>query len=434
MYRKALALGALGLLSSCQLGENFKPAPPIEITIDFCDHEAPIWFAHQSGSEAWQVGGGGAGATYTFTAAGQTAIAFVRQREGLYRTEVIFTNALDLEDVSNLQCAEEQGTKEVHGTVAGLADPQVGLVAMNFANAYVTATQNSYTLSDLVNQPLDLIASRIDFVTDAQHANKIIIRRALNPTNGATLTALNFDSEGFQPPSHTASVTGVGANDFAYLVNNFFSQLETSHVLSTVDGITDGLTSFVAVPTNQLATRDYHDLFVVATSPTGSVRGIEQFFTTPANQSLILGPDLVDPIVTTISTDPHVRMRTELDGQFDYSTVVSTEYRQQTQFFTIEFLMTVSASYLGGTPFVWDIPMPNFSGLDEFNEAWTLQPGVIDWTVTAYYGRPSLLFGARPENEERIVYASQSGSTSATAQPFRVGRVPPRRPIIGRWR
>jgi hypothetical protein len=429
-----LPIGALlALTASCNLDKGLPPPVPVEITIDFCENDAPIWFAYQTRNNPWAVGFTSGGATYTFTAEGQTAIAFVRQREGSYRTEVIFTNSLDLEDISGLECVEEIGTKQVNGTTSGITDPEIGLIAMGFSNTYVTEVQNSFSLTQLVDRPLDLVASRIDVTGGEQQANKVVIRRAQNPASGTSLATINFGLEGFQPASNTVGVSGIGANDFAYLVNNFFSQLETSHILSTVDGISDGLFPIVSIPTSQQVAGDYHDVFAIASAPTGSVRGVEQYFTKPANQSIVLGPDLLDPIISIVATEPHLRLRTEIDGQVEYSTVISTEFRQQTQFFTIEFVMTVSASFMGGTPFVWDLPMPNFTGLDEWNDAWALQPGEVEWTVTGYYGRPALLFGAKPDSIETVSFASQSGSTSA-AQAFKVGRPAPRRPIIARWR
>ncbi|HJQ21687.1 MAG TPA: hypothetical protein VJ867_15165, partial [Gemmatimonadaceae bacterium] len=53
-----------------------------------------------------------------------------------------------------------------------------------------------------------------------------------------------------------------------------------------------------------------------------------------------------------------------------------------------------------------------------WDNTWGLQPGdEINWTVTAYYGRPTLLFGAPPSEGEGIQFAGRSsvGTSAAMA-------------------
>src|SRR5688500_20205164 len=99
--------------------------------------------------------------------------------------------------------------------------------------------------------------------------------------------------------------------------------------------------SFESIPTTEPAAGDYHELVAAAVTPQLGVRGAEVFFRAPANQSLALGPPLADPIVLVVSSTPYVRMRTQLTGQFDYSTVVVVQFKQQTQFSVTDIAMTV---------------------------------------------------------------------------------------------
>ena len=118
---------------------------------------------------------------------------------------------------------------------------------MSFSSVYLTGNQ-PFTLTQLVDRPLDLIASRGDVTTTQQHANKTVIRRAQSQVNGSTMAVINFDSEGIVPAAGSADLSGVGSPESGFLMNNFFSSLETSHTLTFVDAITDGPTPFEWIP------------------------------------------------------------------------------------------------------------------------------------------------------------------------------------------
>lgn len=415
-----VALGLFG--AACDLGPTDPVIDtPIQILLDFCSNDTPVWFAHQGRDGVWEVINPNSSGTYTFPAYSRAAIAFVRQGGSDYKTDMIFTNNLDLEGISGLSCVEEAGTKQVNGSVAGVSGDQLGLVSMSFSSAFLTPSQTAFTLTQLVDRPLDVIASRINVSATEQHANRTIIRRAQSPVSGSTMPVFNFDTEGFDPVSNTATVTGVGAATVAFLNNTLFSQLETSHTLSFVDEITDGLVPFVTIPAIPIAAGDYHDLVAVAADQSGGARGVERYFRNPANQTLAIGPPLIEPLVTTVSTTPYARMRVQILGQVEYSTMLTIDLHQETLFASTDVSMSVSASYFGATPQEWNVLIPNFDGLDGWNNSWGLQSGTVDWTVTGYYGRPQLIFGAKPNDPETVQFASRSSVVSG-AQAFRSAR------------
>jgi hypothetical protein len=431
--RMAVLALAAPLTLACDLGTAIlDPGPPIDITLDFCSSELPVWFAYQNENQPWRVVLADPQGAFKFSATPRASIAFVRQSGSDYHTQVIHTTNLDLEKVSGLACVEEGGSNQINGSVSGLTGSQIALASMSVSSAYLTPGQTNFTLTQLPDRLLDLIASRIDVVGESQHANKTVIRRALDPANGTTLAVVDFASQGVQPTNMNVSLANIDANDFAYVVNNFFSQLGTSHVLSSVQPVEDGTVSVVAIPAASLATGDYHDLFLVASSPGGSVRGAERFFRNPANQGLTLSAPLAEPFVSILASDPHLRMRTQIEGQIDYSTVLESEYTQEIDFSAITISTTVTASFFGATPAAWNIPTPDFAGLEGFEESWALKAGTpVDWTVTAYFGRPQLLFGDKPQEGETVIFGSRSSSI-ATANAA-VNRRPTRRPVIARW-
>jgi hypothetical protein len=387
---------------------------PMEIKLDFCSNETPVWFAYQQSGGAWTSVTPDAAGTFTFNATNRTAIAFVRQNGADYKTDVVFTTNLDLDKLSGLACVEESGAKSINGSVSGVSGSQLALVSMSFASAYLTSNQTTFTLTQLVDRPLDLIASRIDVSLTEQHANKTVIRRAQSQVNGSTMPVINFDAEGVVPTTATATLSGVGDPESGLLMNNFFSNLETSHTLTAVDPISDGPTPFAAIPASAQSAGDYHDLFIVAASADGGARGYEQFFASPANQGLNLGPPLAEPLVTVITSTPNVLLRVLLAGQVEYSTVIMSDFHQETSFANVDVSMFVTASYFGGTPSTWDLPIPSFSGVSGYQDSWALKAGNIEYTITALYGRPQLLLGAKPEPPEFVQFASRTSSMAAS--------------------
>ena len=403
-------------LTACSLEVPGPPEEtPIELKLDFCANDTPIWFAIQAGSGPFEIVTPNTSGTFTFQATSRVTVAYVRQRGSDYRTDIIYTTNEALAPLRDLACVEHGGAKGVNGTMTGHTGTQIGLVSLSTSYATVGAGQTAWTLTQLVDRPLDLIASRIDVAATDQHTNKTILRRSQNPANGATIAALNFDSEGFAPVIHTLSVNGVGDNDHAVAYNSFGSSLGTSHTMTFVDNVQNGAVTVEAVPGSDLATNDFHKFAVIATAANGSVRTAERYFATLDFSSLALGPQLTEPSVIQLGTGAPVRLRTQVLGQVDYSTMINMAYHSQTATQAIDVSMTVTASYFSGTPVEWNLPMPNFDGLPGWQSAWGLKTGSVDWRVTGYFGRPQLLFGAPPNVGETMFSGSRSSSLTATS-------------------
>lgn len=417
-FRQAAAVALAFTVSGCNLDVPGPPVgTPIEIKLDFCANDTPIWFVFADGSNAFQVVTPNAAGTFTFMASSRVTVAYVRQRGNDFRTDILFTTNEALVPFNTLTCLEQGGTRQVNGTVTGHSGAQLGLVSLSTSSAFVPADQSAWSLTQLVSRPLDLIASRIDVSNGNQHTNKTIIRRAQNPANGATLAALAFDSEGFAPVQNTVNVSGIGTLDHAVVFNAFFSSLGTSHTVTFADSVADGPTAIETIPADEAMTTEYHKVSAIATSPTGGVRVAERYFRDPGTQGLTVGPSLIDPSVEVIGTTPYVTLRTQIDGQIDYSTMINMAFHQQTPTQAIDVSMSVTASYFSGTPSEWILPMPNFSGLQGWQNAWGLKTGSIGWEVTGYFGRPQLILGAPPNAVagETVNFGRRSSTITATS-------------------
>jgi hypothetical protein len=413
--------------ASClDLGPVADDDTPIEIKLDFCASELPAWFAVQTGTTPYQILVADAAGTFTFQAKQRTAVAYVQQGASDSHLHLIFTTKGDLEDISGLTCVEDVGSKLVNGAVSGLSGDNFAQVNMSSSSAHITAAQTAFSLHALVDRPVDLVASRYPLPGLEQHANRTVIRRNQSPANNATMATIDFDSEGFLPVTNIATVSGLTVDDIPVLTNSFFSQLGTTHLLSQVEEVEDGPIEVMGVPALETVAGEFHDLFLLASTATGATRGIERFFRIPQDQLLTLGVPLNEPLVTVMGTTPYLRLRTQLNGQLEYSTAVSLDYHQPMQFRTVDVSLTVTASFLGGTPIQWDLPMPLFEDLEGWDNSWGLQDGSnVSWTVTAYFGPPRLLFGASPLDGDAVAFASASSSVS----PMLMSGAPRRRPV-----
>jgi hypothetical protein len=427
--RAMLRLAVLVGCAACDLSTPAEPQNPIDLVLDFCDGAVPIWFAYQNENMAaatrlFEDNDG----TFRFTATNRVIIGMVFQNGADYHSEFIYATNEELAGLSATGCFEALGDKTVNGTVNGVGSSQVAVVSMSSASILLESGTTSYSLTNLPERALDLIASRQNVNSASRIADRIYIKRTQSFTNPGAAPPIDFaaGSDVVQAATLTASVSGILSGEFAYLQNTFFSQLRTFHSLSYSDALIDGAVAVAVVPQSSLAVGDYHDLFLISiNAATGSVRGSESFFRAPATQTLALGPVLSDPTVTDISigTGPVV-MRLQLPTQLSYNDAVSVRYHQQDDLTSVSATQYVTSEYARGTPSVWVLELPILRAAPGWSATWELQSGMpVEWTVTAFGGRAELLFGARPEDGEFIRYAIRQSDPAAVAAPGFAGNV-----------
>lgn len=415
------AVGAFALLAGgCAETTTPQSLNPIDVALDFCANDIPVWFAYQNIGTDWVRVAPDAEGTFRFAAARRVAIAFVHQSGTQYVTDIMGVANTELSAISGTACLDDNGTKILHGNMAGATGSQLMRVSMFLSTALLPSTQSAFTLTQLAERPLDLVASRVNVTGSTQVADRIIIRRNQNFVNNATVPVLDFaSSEAFTPGSSSVGVSGVVGTEQTAVFDNFFSQQHTSHLLyqSLIGG--NGSVTIPTVPAALTAALDYHDIFVVANATDGSrFRGAESYFRNPpATQILPMGPDLPsNPVFTTVSTTPYVQMRMQqaLSSTALYDRAVSFVLSQQSSTATREVNVTVTDGFWPFTNSGWDVTIPDFSGVQGWQNIWGLETGAtIDWTVTAYFGRPTLLFGAAPNEGEGIQFAGRR----STGQP-----------------
>ena len=417
------AAGALALCASCTDVTSPVNSQPIDIALDFCASQMPVWFAYQNvGQAGWTRVLPDAEGTFRFSAARRVALAFVFQNGADSETQIIGAANTELQAVSEIACLDESGVKQLNGTVTGATGSQLSQVTMFFSSVYLASSQSSFSLTQLADRSLDLIASRVNVSgTTTQTSDRVIIRRNQNYVNNASIPLLDFNSaEAFAPTTSAVNITGAVAGESMFLYENFFSQQKTSHVLYFSQLSGGGSVVVPTIPAAQTAAGDYHDLFVVANSVDGDAfRGAESYFRNPpATQNLPIGPAITaTPQFTDVATSPHVRLRMSLAiGANSYSRAVNFEFDQQLNFNSNKWSVIVTEGFYSFNPTAWDVEMPDLSGTDGWQNAWGLQAGTaIDWMVTGYFGRPALLLGAEPTEGEGIQFAGRQSVPASIA-------------------
>jgi hypothetical protein len=394
---------------------------PIAIAMDFCATRMPIWFAHLNQGEEWTRVLPSASGTFSFTASNRVMVAYVYQTGADVEAEILAVANTELEMVSGRTCLDETGTKSVSGTVAGVSlSSQYSRVGMGVAGVVLLSHQTSFGLTSLPDRALDLVASRFGVSGNAQLADRMIIRRNLNPASGSTLPLVDFGSnEAFFPAGGLLNLTGVLTGDDVRVINNLFTANGTSQILSDVTGTANGAFPYSAVPSSAQAAGDSHVIFANAFAGDGSFRGAQRFFGAPATSTLPLGPPLSAVTITTVASAPYVRLRAEFGSQLDYSGFVSAEYVQNfQQLSTTKVTIFATPGFFRGRPSTWSVDIPDFSGTSGWQNGWGLQTGTnIDWAVSGVGGRSDFLFGAAPADGEVIRYGVRTSAGASVRRP-----------------
>lgn len=382
-YRLAIP-SLLAVLGACTDLAGPRPQDLVDVFLDFCAAETPVFFAIQNERTRWQRVLPDAEGTFRFRAAPRFTLAFVRQHGPQSVTEYVFATPDDIAPLSGVSCVEQTGTKTLHGSVSGVASGSATMVSLGGSFSYVEPPATTFTLANVPPAAPDLIAHR-EVLTSRTTVtpDRVIIRRAQDRTHGSTFPVLDFGaSEAQNSATHGFTVSGLSAFEDNYFLLTFSTRTTRRHPLSTVQQFTTGAQTIYGIPSSLTQPDDLHELEVYA-GAAASYRGEIQFYRAPSTRGIALGAQLSTPTLTTVSSTPHVRLRTRLPSQPDYGTFISVAYEQPSR----HAVVTATKSYFGGTPVTWDVTMPDASAIAGFPADALLQTGQsTEWYVDAYGG------------------------------------------------
>lgn len=382
----------------------------IDLSLDFCTGtgQSPVFLAFQNQGENWTRVNPNASNTFDFRASDKVALAMIFTDGAGYSTEIVYAQNDELEALSGGACTEIAGTKTVSGSVANVPAGSLSYVTMGVGSALIEPPPSTFTLSELANSPLDLISHRGMSTLSGEIPDRVIIRRAQNPTNGATLTALDFaGTEAANVTSNSLAITGLSANEDNLIDLFFLTATTLDHPIFLSSFFTSGSQTIYHVPSTLTQAGDLHLLDVYAHTANGlALRGETQYYRIAANKSVALGSALSTPAITTAATTPTVRLRTQLPVQPEYNSFVLALFSQG----TARTVSVVGTAAYFGSPSTWDVAIPDLSGVSGFPTASGLQQGQLTpWQVVGYGGTIATYFGAAEENAS-VKYAARFSS------------------------
>jgi hypothetical protein len=422
-YTLTITGGATGLADrTTTLALTVGQPPATSVTIAFCANDLPVWVGYQSGtSGTWTRASAGANNSYSFDIAGVGGVAIVSPisndaAANGYATSVVYASAAELQSYGSINsCTPAQtGTKTVSSSVAGL-----GLTAtakFDLGGGSGSAFHDGpFTIERIPDGVHDLLGARAENFFDV---NKLIIRRGLNPANGATLDPVDFNgAEAFAPVTPALTLPGVAATAQTFVVSGFMTGNGSSINLGLTQ-TTAGTATYVGVPDAKRIAGDLHALLVGVTGASGEARSAFTFVASAVDRSFTLGPALGTSTVTSITNTPYPRLRAQLTSQSAYGSLVSVTYSQIASTTsrsptdrTVEVQAT--AAYFGGTPAVWDVSIPDLSAASGFTASWELAPGRVTAIDATAYGGEFLT--AVPADGVTFYFASNQGTFNIPA-------------------
>jgi hypothetical protein len=358
---------ALSVAAAC----NETPSAPLrEITLSFCSFTT--WIAYQNEGGEWRgLPGGG---SFTIRATERLTIAMVEEDLAPF-LQLHFLTAEQA--AATYTCPSAGSTKTVHGTVRGLGAGDEAYVTMGLGIATASSAFPSFTLG-APEGAADLVATQQYYANPAVLVRRVIVRRAENHLNGATIQDLDFaSSEAFAPQENVLTLTGVAAGTAIDAQTNILTNGGTENVLGYAPGVGPSATLY-SMPASRVQVGDLH---IARAGDAG--RSISLYYNTPSDRTLSLGPPASQPNFTTVDNAGPLRLRVDIASQPEYGSGLRMFLYQRppqaSQFHTV--YVVASKEYFGGTPATWSFTIPDLRGVAGFETAWGLEPGSYLWDL-----------------------------------------------------
>lgn len=387
------------LIAACGSDEGPTEPRTASVVWKFCGTpNTPLWVASQNGNGPWTYVAPGTDNTWSFNISAKGGVAYVVAGDPTstppsptgYSLIIVYGTLAELRAHPGPGCSGPAalGTRTLTSTLdtALLLDAETH-VSLGGTTTRVPASDRYATAFSLLNVregALDLVASLRSINTDPdegdhRYTRKLIIRRGVNTADNSMFDTLDFRSaEAITPNHHRLSIANPTGGFFT--VRTVLQTATTSALLGLEQSVFLGrsVDSFPAVPDFARLPTDLH-ILTVTMSDTPGYRTVTTVLTSPAEQSITLGPQAATGSVTLTGTAPYVRMRAEFPHQAEYNQLWTLRAAQHA---TRTVNITVSAGYLGNAPL--DAAIPDFSTVANWSDTWGMVTGKeILWTLTA---------------------------------------------------
>ena len=437
------------------------------VEYQFCDaSEAPVFFAYQDGSGAWQaVSGSTAGGVVKFAfdvrqgragvmavyrtpsetvadglgvgrftsarernvwpvrtrsrsrapagvAAGRTT-ALPRSIADVYQTDVWYASATELVEDAAGGCEVSAPTKTVTGTVAGVPIGQYGIMSLGgVSSVFNGATStNPVTFSDVPGGLVDFVATRL--TTPGAPPDKVVIFRNLDIPDGGSLPAtVDFNGPATSAPaSATATITGGGSDNL-----EIFTELLTANgaLLLWFDLAPSrtAIRPWAGIGPAVMVPGDYHGVVVFATPPASETdfRVSLKYVGPVTDQMLALGPPITAPTASLVAPGPYPRFRFQSSIPPEFNKGVTIDVLSDANTFSL--IATNAYLTASGSALAYDLTMPDVATLAGFPTAARLTAGPNEISASAFGFTGAGIFDVRPNLGSEFKGATAGGTIS----------------------
>ena len=406
-----LALAAAGA-AACSNDGGVGPdgnGAKTQVSIDVCG-AAGQWFAYQNAGGSWtRIAPNGEG-KLVFDATEKVSLATQMSAFGVSLTQIVNTTATELSKAPNVATCDDAGDKFMNGAIAGVTGEQVVRISAASSDAGANAQAPNWTLEDLPARPVDIVATRYA-TAFTQPANRVVVRRGIIPLNGA-VSALDFTgNESGTLESATVTLTGADANGVLSVGSSVITGNGTFHPLGSFSGVGSNAFNYLALPAALRVANDIHQFEAIAGSADGD-RFIDRYYKAPTNTSLAFGPMIGVPTISVAGSSPSVRLRAQFASQTQYQAAAAVDYIQSTEGFDDRIVSVMTtAGFLGSVPLTWELTIPDMSGA-QYDATKGLQSGAYAWSVSAYGGDLSAIFGSAPTDGATAISATRYQQTA----------------------
>jgi len=382
------------------------------LVLDFCASDAPMFFAYQNEGGNWTRVSPAADNSFAFDVTERVAIAMTFEFGSGTLTDIYYATAAELAPLSEKACTEVAGSKTINGSVSNVAVGEAAYVSMSGAEVVVEPQPSTFSLTLVADGPQDVIAHRdVNFISGIV-PDRVIVRRAQNPVNGATLSALAFDTEGAAVTGTTATITGLQSGESNYLDVYFRTASGTRHTLYLAPFFSTNTQTIYGVPSTLTQAGDLHRIDLQAEVSIANYRTVRHWYRDAANKTLVLGAALNTPSVTSAGASPYLRLRASVASQFDYGSFVTAYFIQGTTV-SRSVYVTQTVGYNGATPSTWTLEIPDLTGAGGFPATAGLVSGQgTQWFVEAFGGSLADFIGATPTEGATVRWAGRSSSVT----------------------
>jgi hypothetical protein len=374
---------------------------PATIDMTFCPGSVPIYFAVQDDGGDWRRIPVPSSGHLSFETTERFGMAWTQV--DYLRTYVVYATASEVSPF-NMVCTNPFGTKVVTGSLAG--DGFAAGVSMAGVSYYFNVP-GDFSLFGIPEGPQDVVAQLYVLNGSEVVPKSMLIQRGANVPNYGALPLLDF-ATATPLAINTLTVNNLTPGDFNAAETYFRTSGGTDHIVfgTSLAGPTTSLPLYGA-PASLTQPGDLHRVEVSGVTADGfAARYAWQFYRTPADQSITLGPALSRPTSSEIISgdDTQLRLRVSFPSQIEYGSLGRVVFAQQGAHIVYYFVAATSA-YIGQRPPEWTLEIPDLSGA-EFPVTASLQKGVPTYEILEAWDAPfSTVFAGTSTEGESVHYA-----------------------------